>query len=171
MSGPRTGMAETMPFLVDGYNVIGRGRRWGLALSAEDKEKRLLDLLARWRDRTGKREEVTVVFDGSYASLARGRTSFSHRGIGVEYAIGRSADDALVAKVARAARARDLKVVSSDQAVQREVRRHGARMLSSEEFLEGIARALTPAEGEKPEAPAGGELEEWLRIFTAREDE
>jgi predicted RNA-binding protein with PIN domain len=155
-----------MPYLIDGYNVIGQGGRHGLSLKSEDKEQRLLDLLARWRDRKGVREGILVVFDGSWASLARGRTTYSHRGIAVEYAVGRSADDAITAKVARAARARDLTVVSADHAVQREAKRHGARVLESAEFLDQVFRVLAPAEGEKPQSPPAAEVDEWLRIFS-----
>jgi predicted RNA-binding protein with PIN domain len=160
-----------MSYLIDGYNVIGRGRDLGLSLAEEGKERRLLDLVARWRDRKGVRREVKVIFDGQVGVLAGGRAKFSHRGIGVEYAIGRSADAAIGEAVRRSAHPRALVVVTSDQAVQREARLHGAAVQSSDEFLALVSRALAPGEGEKPEGASSGEIDEWLRIFGAQEDD
>ncbi len=154
-----------MPIYIDGHNLIGRGGRWGLNLADPDKEKRLLDLLARYRDRRQAREEMTVIFDGSWGRLAGGKTSYQHRGLRVEYAVGRSADEALAARVRRASRPREVTLVSSDAAVQREAMIHGARVMSAEEFLERVAAALTTAGEEKPERVSGEDLKEWLRLF------
>jgi predicted RNA-binding protein with PIN domain len=155
--------------LIDGYNCIGRGRGLGLSLDKEGKEKMFLDLLARYRDRKGVREPFVVVFDGTYGGLAHGRTEFSHRGIRVEYAIGRSADEAIGGKVKGAARPRDLRVVSSDRAVERHAGTYGAAVQSADDFLGEVATALGTDDREKPEGMTSGDLEEWLGIFGEKE--
>ncbi len=154
-----------MSYLIDGYNVIGRGRALGLSLADEGKEKRLLDLIASWRDRKGVRREVKVIFDGQVGVLVHGRARFSHQGIAVEYTIGRSADAAIGEAVRRAKNTRDLVVVTSDRAVAREAHMHGAGVQSSDEFLAMVSGALAAGEGEKPERVSGSDVDEWLRIF------
>ncbi len=155
-----------MSIFIDGYNLIGRGRILGLSLEMEDKEKRFLDLLARYRDRQDVREPMLVMFDGQHAFLSRGRSRFSHRGIAVEYAIGLTADDALIRKIRASDHPREITVVSSDRNVMREAALFGARVLSCEDFIAKVSGRLTETEAEKPQAPSGGEVEEWLRIFS-----
>ena len=167
------GIPNNLAIYVDGYNLIGRGRRCGLSLESDDKEKRLLDLLARYRDRRGAREEMTVIFDGSYSYLAHGPSRFNHRGIKVEYTLGKSADDAIIARVEAAGPRGRILVVTSDREIRRRVKDLGAETVTSGEFLSQVEESLPPSEetAEKPEGVAPGEVDEWLRLFSEGRDE
>lgn len=158
--------------IIDGHNVIGAAGAFGLALDQPDKEERLLRLLAAFRSRRRQRERTLVVFDGSHGGLAAGPRRFSRGGIDVEWAVGESADDLVVRRVRRAARPREIEVVTSDRLLLRSVESWGARGVRSPVFLERVARAL--AEGpavEKPETSTAAEIEEWLERFGAGGDD
>ncbi len=152
--------------IIDGHNLIGAAGAFGIALSQEDKEERLLRLLASWRSRRRQREQLLVVFDGSYGRLAVGPRRYSHAGIDVECALGESADAVILRRVRTAANAREIEVVSSDRAVAREAASRGARVTGSQEFLAALDRALEEGQApEKPEAPTQAEVAEWLERF------
>jgi len=152
--------------IIDGYNVIGAAGEFGLALSQPDKEDRLLRLLAAFRGRRGSRRKMLVVFDGHYGRLAEGPRRYSRLGIDVEWSIGESADAVIARKVATAARAQQIEVVTSDQGVLRAIASRGARGLRSQDFLAEISRAFVdePA-AEKPDSPGPDEVAEWLERF------
>lgn len=152
--------------IIDGYNLIGAAQQFGLTLDQQDKEPRLLRLLASWRSRRRSREPLLVVFDGHYGRLAAGPRRYSHAGIGVEWAIGETADEVIVRRVRAARRAREVEVVTSDQRVLRLIASLGAKGTRSPEFLAGIGRVLAPdPAAEKPGAPSAAEVEEWLERF------
>lgn len=165
IAGKREGGAGVR--IIDGYNVIGAAGGFGLALSQDDKENRLLRLLSAFRSRRRSRGPMLVVFDSHYGRLAAGPRRHTQLGIGVEWALGETADAVIVRKVRGAARAREIEVVTSDQGVLRAIASCGARGTRSPEFLEEISRVL--AEGpaaEKPEAPSESEVAEWLERFS-----
>lgn len=152
--------------IIDGYNVIGAAQQFGLALDQHDKEERLLRLLATWRSRRRSREPMLVVFDGHYGKIADGPRRYTQTGIGVEWAVGETADAVIVRRVRAAPRAREVEVVTSDQLVLRAIGSLGAKGTRSPEFLAQVDRALVsePA-AEKPEAPSAAEVAEWLERF------
>lgn len=152
--------------IIDGYNVIGAAGRFGLALNQPDKEERLLRLLGSYRSRRRSRQEMLVVFDGGAGRLANGPRRYSHMGIQVEWTLGESADEAIARKVRRAARAREIEVVTSDQSVLRAVAGSGAQGTRSQEFLDAVQQVLAqePA-AEKPEASTPAEVADWLDKF------
>jgi len=152
--------------IIDGYNLIGAAGEFGLDLSQPDKEERLLRLLAAWRARRRGREPLLVVFDGHYGRLATGPRRYTHLGVGVEWALGETADAVIARKVRSAARGREIEVVTSDEQVLRAISSSGAKGIRSQEFLAGISRAFPdePA-AEKPPAPSAAEVSKWLEVF------
>jgi len=156
--------------IFDGYNVIGAGKRFGLALNQEDKEERLLRLLSTWRVRRRSTARCLVVFDGHYGRLAEGPKSSTRGGITVEWAVGESADSVIVRKVRSSRNPRQIEVITSDAEVLRRVRHARGRGVRSEEFLAGLGQLLGEGEGhEKPGDPTAGEVEEWLTLFGEKE--
>ena len=152
--------------IIDGYNLVGAAKEFGLDLSQPDKEERLLRLLAAWRSRRRSREPLLVVFDGHHGRLVAGPRRSSRAGIDVEWAVGESADALILRRVRAARRPREIEVVTSDRAVAREAASHGARVVRSPDFLAAIAPALAAGEtAEKPEAPTADEVAEWLEKF------
>jgi predicted RNA-binding protein with PIN domain len=153
-----------MPILIDGHNLIGQMD--DISLSDPDDEERLIECLAAYQRR--HHSQVTVVFDsGRYGGLpARPRQHAS--GIRILYAQpGQRADDVICGIVRRSPDRRGWLVVSSDHAVQAEVRYLGATPIPSEQFARQLAamrRPPAPQEKEKPPSPS--EVEEWLRIFS-----
>lgn len=137
-----------MRLLIDGYNFIGRQK--GLRGDLEEKRARLIEQLAAYR--RIKALPVTVVFDGSGKGAAE-RTG----GIEVIFSgYGESADDVIV-RMAEEFR-EGCTVVSSDRAVQDQVRRSGGVALYSGEF-EARLRAALQQEGAPPPKEALEEAE------------
>ncbi|NUR08892.1 MAG: RNA-binding protein [Nocardioidaceae bacterium] len=111
--------------VVDGYNVTKTS--WpDMPLSGQ--RDRLLDGLAPLSART--RAEITVVFD---AAATEDRPPVTRpRGVRVLYSpVGVIADDVIRELVAAEPTGRPVVVVSSDQAVARDVRRDGARVVAA----------------------------------------
>jgi len=155
-----------MPILIDGHNLIGQMN--DISLSDPDDEERLIDCLAAYQRR--HRSQVTVVFDaGSHAGPA---AHFEHHAAGIRiiYARpGQRADDIICAIVRRASDRRGWLVVSSDRAVQAEVRHLGATVIPADLFASQLAATLRPQpEQEKERPPSRDEVEEWLHIFATR---
>jgi predicted RNA-binding protein with PIN domain len=114
--------------LVDGYNVAKLG--WP-ALDLEQQRRQCVtaveNLAKRWN------LAVTVVFDGANVE---GAHTASRRRVRVVYsAAGVSADDVLRAEVAAADPARPVVVVTNDREIVADVRRAGASVVSSDDFL------------------------------------
>jgi predicted RNA-binding protein with PIN domain len=152
--------------IIDGYNLIGAAAAFGLSLAQADKEVRLLRLLATYRARRRSRRAMLVVFDGHYGRLADGPRRTTHQGIQVEWSLGESADAVIERRVRTAARAREIEVVTSDEAVLRAIAGRGAKGTRSSVFLEELARVFVdePA-AEKPAAPTDAEVAAWLDVF------
>jgi predicted RNA-binding protein with PIN domain len=156
--------------IFDGYNVIGAGRDFGLDLSQEDKEERLLRLLSKYRSRKRSRERFLVVFDGGFGHLAGTGRKVPGTGIDVEWAVGESADSLIVRKVRNISNPRGVEVVTSDREVLLGVRDRRARGVRSGDFLKEVRKILGGgAEEEKPDAPSESEVQEWLDLFAERE--
>lgn len=129
-----------MQIIIDGYNFIGRQK--GLRGDLEGKRARLIEQLSAYR--RIKNIPVTVVFDGS-GKGETGRTG----GVEVIFSgYGESADDVIV-RLAGDFR-EGCTVVSSDRAVQDQVRRSGGVALYSGEFEARLHAALDHQEGEIP---------------------
>jgi len=127
----------TMPrarLIVDGYNVSKTA--WGSS-SLEAQRIRLLNGLAPLVARTGV--ETTVVFDAG-ASSSRPVVS-SPRGVKVRFSPeGVIADDVIRDLAAAEPEGRVVVVVTSDQAVARDVVRSGARSVAAEALIALLSR-------------------------------
>ncbi len=149
-----------MPLLIDGHNLIGRGRLPGLRLDDPDDEAKLVARLRAYCARTRKR--ITVVFD---RGLPGGRSGLSGGGVEVVFASGgRAADGILRERVRRARDPRGLTVVTSDREVIAAVQAGGARVMRSEEFAAQLSAPQT-APVERDVHLSAEEVEEWLRVF------
>ena len=152
--------------IIDGYNLIGAGGEFGLALSLPDKEDRLVRLLSSFRSRSRSRRAMLVVFDGHHGRLAAGPRRHTQLGIQVEWSLGETADAVIVRRVRSAASARGIEVVTSDEQVLRAIASCGAAGVRSQEFLADITRAFPEKpDAEKPGAPSEAEVATWLEVF------
>lgn len=162
-----------MSLLIDGYNLIGRSGNFGLSLKDEDKETRVADLLSRYRFRKGIKEDVIVIFDGQSAQSGWRETRSGRGGITIEYAVGRTADEAIVSKARSADHPGSISVVTSDIDLKKRLGPLGAKVISCEDFLLRVKKVLFPARAvldDKPELPCEEEVEKWLDIFKERDD-
>ena len=152
-----------MPYLIDGHNLIPK---LGLRLDDLDDE---LDLVTRLQEfcRLSRRGNVEVFFDnalpGGMAQKKIGQVTahFVRRPM--------IADEAIRLRLAKLGRAaRNWSVVSSDHRVQDEARRHGAKVVSSEEFARTVMETLRegpPASVPGDKKMSERELEEWTKLF------
>ncbi len=109
--------------LVDGYNVTKTGYP---DLTLAEQRRRLVDGLGRVAAGTGA--EVTCCFDGQPGQAP---PSTQARGVRVLFSVGEIADDLLRRLVAAEPAGRVLVVVTSDQAVARDVEARGAWVVPS----------------------------------------
>jgi len=122
-----------MPFIIDGHNLIGAMADIDLA-DPDDEEQLLVRLHAHVAE---VHKTIHIYFD----RRAPGERSTTRRGRVIAHFVDRTrtADDAIRDHVERLHReAANWTVVSSDHAVLNHARRHGARTLSSQEFLSGL---------------------------------
>jgi predicted RNA-binding protein with PIN domain len=125
--------ARRMPLVVDAYNVLHVTGVLPPEIAGLDLDG-LADLVETSRI---AKDEVWIVCDGLKRApdgpRRRQRVWFSWAGAGAK------ADDLIIQLVQRSSSPRRMTVVTSDRAVQRSVKRRGAEVLSSEEFLTRIA--------------------------------
>jgi len=118
-------------WLVDGNNVMGT-RPDGWWRDRPGAQRRLAGELRAFAERTG--EAVTVVFDGAPVEIEDAPPSFD-----VAFAERRgrdAADDAIVQRVAAAADASALRVVTSDRALADRVSALGAEVTPARALLD-----------------------------------
>uniref|UniRef100_A0A7C4CAX2 NYN domain-containing protein n=1 Tax=candidate division WOR-3 bacterium TaxID=2052148 RepID=A0A7C4CAX2_UNCW3 len=158
--------------VVDGYNLLHKVADLAplmgsdLELARERLESRLLGY------RSGRDVRLTVVFDGSAAAAGPAAAV-----PGVEVVFSRApekADEVIVGIVAGHASPRSVTVVTSDNAVARQVRDLGAKTMSGEEFAVllnpvSVGRHTprpksVPAAGAKPEMKPG-DVADWESFF------
>lgn len=152
-----------MPILIDGHNLIGKLP--GLSLQDPDDEEKLVRLLVAYSARAGK--AVTVVFDpGEVSPLWQARR---HGGVQVIFVPrGHSADSAILRRVSASRNPREWLVVTSDQALAKQVARLGARVRSAEQMagdLSSPGGAGDDEENRSRAAPTADEVEAWLAVF------
>ena len=156
--------------LVDGHNLIGKLPN--ISLSDPDDEAKLVRVLENYHAMHAH-EDILVVFDpardgggwrGSQARSGAVSVRFAPRGV--------SADDVLARVVRDAKSPRSITVVSSDNAVRRAVRVHGAKVLRAEEFIVQLQTDMRMGHQprpvprpEKPEKPADVDFAYWSSIF------
>ena len=152
--------------LIDGHNLIPKIK--GLSLSMLDDEMELIQILSEYARLS--RKKLEVYFDNAPINKS-GTRNF---GMVTAHFVreGSTADDALIQRVYKMGRrARNVKVVTSDQRVQRQVLACQAEILLSEVFAKEIEKVLTASPGggkPDPERMSEGEVENWLKIFSKR---
>ncbi len=167
-----------MQILIDGYNLIfaASRRMGGFDISeTEAARDKMLGLLARYK--TVRSGRFLVFFDGGQESAHLPRRQFV-RGMDVLFSDpGSDADSDIKNTVSHADNPRDTRVVSSDVAIQRFVKRYGAEVTESAAFLDEVSEALAesalPADEpiEKYEGPSKDEVDYWMNVFGEPEDE
>ena len=156
--------------LIDGHNLIGKLPN--ISLSDPDDEAKLVRVLENYYA-VRPHQEILVVFDPARDGRGWRGTPSRNEGVTVRFAPrGVSADDVLARLVRDAKSPRSITVVSSDNAVRRAVRVHGAKVLRSEDFIVQLQADLRPSrpppaapKPEKPEKPADTDLAYWSTIF------
>ena len=156
--------------LVDGHNLIGKLPN--ISLSDPNDEAKLVRVLENYHA-VRPNEEILVVFDPARDGGGWRGTPRRNEGVAVRFAPrGVSADDVLARLVRDAKSPRSITVVSSDNAVRRAVRVHGAKVLRAEEFIVQLQSAMRPSrpapaapKPEKPEKPADTDIVYWSTIF------
>lgn len=158
-----------MRYLLDGYNLMHAlvmGPQPGNP-SLERARLRFLDYLAV--ELTSTAGDHTCVFD---SKSQRPQPEQSHRGVGVRFSHGQTADD-LIEQLIRSEPAPDqLTVVSNDHRLQQAARRRGCPSWTCEKYIDWLEERKskanerpTPAAIEKPSETSGAEIDEWLRRF------
>ena len=158
-------MVRTMPYIIDGHNLIPKIR--GMSLRAIDDEEQLIGLLQAFQRVT--RTRVEVFFDKAPALQARTKNYGNVTAHFVRQ--GLPADEAIIHRLSRLGKeARNWSVVSSDRHVQTEANALQAKVISSDDFSVQLDEALRQAPG--PAASEGklgeSEIEEWLKLFKSR---
>jgi len=154
----------SMPYLIDGHNLIPK---LGLSLAALEDEQQLLALLNEFA-RLTRRGGLEVYFDGAPGPQAGTRRA----GMVTAHFVrrGQIADDAIRQRLRQlGAASRNWIVVSSDRMVQAAAREAHAQALSSEEFagqvLQARQRPAASADAADQAALPPDEVQAWLELF------
>ena len=159
-----------MQWLIDGHNLIGQIPT--LQLDDPHDEEKLLEYLRRYRARTG--HTITVVFDPGYTY--RPAKIKKRGGITVQFAPhGKTADQIIIRRLKRIKNPRGVRVVSSDQAVQRAARFAGVQIIPSQRFAQELLSLAPPSDTEQDSRAdlklSADEVEAWLEIFNQAKNE
>lgn len=156
-----------MRFLIDGHNLIGHSP--GLRLDDPHDEQKLLERLHVFAQR--RRHQIAVVFDPGLYYVPQQASPYTDVQV-VWCRPGKSADEEILRRLAKATHPRDITVVTSDASLAGRARRTGANVISAEQFVQMMqAPALGQPAGEE-EKPAPSltpeEIEEWQALFARR---
>jgi predicted RNA-binding protein with PIN domain len=150
-----------MPYLVDGNNLLGS---WGGPRGEDDRRAEVVRRLAAFC--RAKRVRATVVFDGHPLRPDMAAQDLGPLTLRVPPQ-GADADTVIRELVERAARPRDLVVVTSDKSLLSYVKTLGATVLRAHEWNALERQTLAARAGregaEKPERE--NDVEGWLRKF------
>ena len=160
--------------LIDGYNLlhaVGWAPRRDSAVSLEAARRRLLDWLADAPPNRSAAAVFRVVFDAQNAPAAS--AGQSHRGVLVQFAYRRTADDLIEELLDAEPAPRQVTVVSNDARLREAARRAGSRGWGCQDFLDWLVEAEREVPGsphhrppEKPDGPAPpDEAADLLRAF------
>jgi predicted RNA-binding protein with PIN domain len=158
-----------MTYLIDGHNLIPHVA--GLSLDQFDDEERLITLLVSFSIKHNC--QIEVYFDRGQLSnerdLRRGR-------VHVHFILSPMiADSAILARLLGIGNAaKNYIVVTSDQNVQNQSRRIGAKIISSQNFAQlliNIGNKNNPThQGQKP-VNNEKEIDEWMKLFSRGQSE
>ncbi|NDJ62926.1 MAG: NYN domain-containing protein [Chloroflexi bacterium] len=159
-------MSRTMPYLIDGHNLIGQLP--DISLADPNDEAKLVQKLMGFTARTQRR--CVVVFD---AGITGGRSRMSTRMVEVVFAPrGTSADHIMLQRIADARDTQYWVVVSSDREVLSAARRRRMRAVRSTDFVGMMRPQLAHDKDDDDHTeryPSPAEVDAWLKIFTGRE--
>ena len=163
-----------MTYLIDGYNLlhaVGWANRKMPSGTLEAARRKLLDWLAGTVPLKSGSAVFRVVFDAQKGTApSAGR---SHRGVLVQFAYRRTADDVIEELLDAEPTPRDVTVVSNDGRLHEAARRAGSRGWGCQEFVDWLIEAERDTPGsphhrppEKPDGPASAdETAALLRAF------
>ena len=155
-----------MPYLIDGHNLVPK---FGIALSSENDEEQLVAILQEF-SRLSRKGLIEIYFDRAANGT---QASKIHSFLKVYFSKGgKKADDEILERLGKMGlSAKNWTVVSSDGYVQRESRRLGATVLTSDEFVRLVRSVLSaPRESNDQQKPMSqSEMEEWMRLFDERD--
>ena len=156
-------LCTTMPYLIDGHNLIPK---LGLRLDSPDDEMELVAILQEFCRL--ERRQVEVYFDGAPTPQAGTRKL----GVVTAYfvSLGNTADNAIRNRVKKMGKsAKNWTVVSSDRQVQAESHAAQADVMSSDSFAILLRQARNsapkPTEDRKLSKQ---EVDDWLKVFEQR---
>ena len=160
--------------LIDGNNLLHACHVHGRGGAPIGREW-LCELLGRWARQAGA--SVAIVFDGPpprEGLVVQMRAT----GINVTFSASRTADELIEEAIAAAARPLELRVVTTDRAIQHVARSRRCVCIDSEGFAEELFAAEPapvppplPPRPEKPDRPSGADADAWLRQFGQDPDE
>lgn len=150
--------------LIDGHNLIPKIR--GLSLKMEEDEQALITLLSEYARIT--RNKLEVYFDKAPLNHAGTRKL----GIIKAHFIrdGLTADEMIIQRVRNmGSKARNVRVISSDHHIIRNVKHFGAASITSEEFaiqLETVLNNPPPSSQDEKGVMSSDELAFWMDLFS-----
>ncbi len=157
-----------MPYLIDGHNLIGQLP--DLSLDDPHDEAKLIERLKGFM--AHRRKQCTVVFDGGLPGGAS--RALSSGSVHVVFAhSGTTADRIILERLRNARDAQRWIVVSADHEIVAFARRCRARVLSPADFARQMqaAHAAPPAEDDPTPHLSPEDVQEWLRLFGAQDED
>jgi predicted RNA-binding protein with PIN domain len=149
--------------LIDGHNLVPKIK--GLSLSMDDDEMVLIQILGEYTRLT--RKKLEVYFDKAPIDKSGTRKYGTITAHFVRE--GSTADEAIIQRIRKMGRkARNVKVISSDQHILRQVQACQAETLTSDLFAKEIERVLATSPGggkPDPQKMSEVEIENWLNLF------
>ncbi|PKO06180.1 MAG: hypothetical protein CVU41_08720 [Chloroflexi bacterium HGW-Chloroflexi-3] len=149
--------------LIDGHNLVPKIK--GLTLSMENDEMALIQVLSEYTRLT--RKKLEVYFDNAPINKAGTRKFGSITAHFVRE--GSTADEAIIQRIRKMGKkARNTKVISSDQHILRQVQAYQAETQTSDLFAKEIERILASSPGggkPDPQKMSDLEIENWLNLF------
>lgn len=140
-----------MPYFLDGNNLIGLVRQ--TRRPTEDDRASLIRELAERLRRT--RATAVLFFDGP----GQRRTSLGS--ISIRESSGSSADDRMIAEIARSQAPQEIIVVTADRGLARRARDAGAKTQRPEDFWRRFGRDRISGE----EGADSVDVDEWIQYF------
>jgi len=170
--GYRSAPGCPVTYLIDGYNLL-HAVGWAPYRPGklEPARRKLLDWLAESIPLKSGAAVFRVVFDAQKGSApSAGR---SHRGVRVQFAYRRTADDLIEELLDAEPTPRAVTVVSNDGRLHEAARRTGSRWSGCQEFVDWLIESERATPGtahhrppEKPDGPApADEIAALLRVF------
>ena len=135
----------------------------------EESRSRLVNLLAKYR--MMKSDKIHLFFDGGHDAAHLPRRAME-RGLDILYSEADSdADSDIKNAVSHHGNPRSIRVVTSDVAIQKFVKRYGAKVIDSYAFLREVQQTLESSSIpddepiEKYEGPSADEVDFWEGVF------